>query len=229
MNLLQLVNRAVMEAGVTGSSATNTTVQGATGELLRFVTWVNQAWQDIQNEHDGNWNWMRKDFSFTTVSQQADYPYASAPLSLTDFASWDKDTFRIYKTTVDNEIYLQYLEYRYFRDQFIIGNLRTSYSYPTVFTISPTQSITLGLPPDAADYVVSGQYQSAPSTLSADADTPEMPERFHMMIVWKALVSGGWYENAPEMLQRGNGEYARLLTKLEQNQLPETTVDRSFL
>jgi hypothetical protein len=229
MNLLQLVNRAVMESGVTGTSFSNTTVQGATGELLRFTTWINQAYQDLQNEHDGAWNWMRSDFSFTTVTQQADYPYASAPLSLTNFGSWDTDTFRIYKTTIATENYLPFLEYRYFRDQFLLGSLRTSYSQPSVFTVSPTQSITLGLPPDDTSYVISGQYQITPTTLSADTDTPAMPTRFHMLIVWGALIAGGWYENAPEMLARGTKEYKKLKAALEKNQLPAISVDRGFL
>lgn len=229
MNLLQLVNRTVMESGVTGTSFSNTTVQGATGELLRFTTWVNQAWQDLQNEHDGNWNWMRSDFSFNTIAQQAEYPYASALLSLTNFASWDKDTFRIYKTSIGNETYLSHLEYRNFRDQFLIGSLRTSYSYPSRFTISPTQSIILALPPDDTSYVISGQYQTVPSTLSVDADTPEMPTRFHMLIVWGALIAGGWYENAPEMLARGTKEYKKLKAGLEHNQLPAIAINRGFL
>jgi len=229
MNLLQLVNRAVMESGVTGTSVTNTTVQDATGELLRFSTWVNQAWQDLQNEHDGAWNWMNNEFSFVTVAQQAEYPYASAPLSLTDFGSWNKDTFRIYKNSIGNETYLPHLEYRYFRDQYQLGTLRTSYSQPSVFTISPSQSIILALPPDDTSYVIAGQYQNTPSTLSADTDTPDMPTRFHMLIVWGALIAGGWYENAPEMLARGTKEYKKLKAALEHNQLPSVTVDRGFL
>jgi hypothetical protein len=229
MNLLQLVNRAVMESGVTGTSFSNTTVQNATGELLRFTTWINQAWQDLQNEHDGAWNWMRSDFSFTTVAQQAEYPYASAPLSLTTFGSWNTDTFRIYKDSINNETYLPYLEYRHFRDQFLLGSLRTSYSYPSRFTVSPTQSIILALPPEDTSYVVSGQYQITPTTLSADADIPGMPVRFHMLIVWGALIAGGWYENAPEMLARGTKEYKKLKAALEHNQLPAVAVSRGFL
>lgn len=229
MNLLELVNRTVMESGVTGTSFSNTTVQGATGELLRFTTWVNQAWQDLQNEHDGNWNWMRDEFSFNTVAQQAEYPYASAPLSLTNFGSWDKDTFRIYSTSIGSEMYLEHLEYRYFRDQFLIGSLRTSYSYPSRFTISPSQSIILGLPPNDTSYVISGQYQTSPSALSADTDTPEMPARFHMIIVWLALIRGGWYENAPEMLALGTKEYKKLTAALVKNQLPAVAVSRGFL
>lgn len=229
MNFLQLVNRAVMEAGVTGTTATNTTVQDASGELLRFATWVNQAWEDLQNEHDGAWNWMNTSFSFTTIAQQAEYPYASAPLSLTNFGSWDTDTFRIYKTDIGSETYLPHQEYRYFRDQFLIGTLHTTDSQPSVFTVSPSQSIILALPPEDTSYVISGRYRTTVSTLSADTDTPEMPTRFHMLIVWGALISGGWYENAPEMLARGTKEYKKLKAALEHNQLPAIAVDRGFL
>lgn len=229
MNLLQLVNRAIMESGASGPTATNTTIAGATGELNRFVTWINQAWQDIQNEHDGLWLWMMQDFTFNTIAQQAEYPYVSAPLSLANFGSWDKQTFRIYKTDVGTETYLHYLEYRFFRDQFLIGSLKTSYSYPTVITVSPTKSLILALPPDDTSYVVSGKYQTAPSVLAQDADTPEMPARFHMAIVWKALMMYARYENAPEIYADGKTNYMSMLVKMEQNQLPEIAIDRGFL
>ena len=49
MNYLALVKRAISEAGASGVNNV-TTVANASGELLRFTQWINQAWIDIQNK-----------------------------------------------------------------------------------------------------------------------------------------------------------------------------------
>ena len=85
MNYLALVKRALMEAGASGSNNV-TTLTGASGELLRFATWVNQAWLDIQTKRE-DWLFMRKPIQFNLIPNQGAYPYNSAPLSLTDLVS----------------------------------------------------------------------------------------------------------------------------------------------
>ena len=155
MNYIELAQRAVMEAGASGR---NSTVANANGEWLRFVTWVNQAWLDIQNEH-ADWLWMRKTTSFQTIANQAEYPVTAAPISLTDFASWINDSFRIYRTSIQSELFLNQVEYGMFRDMWLYGSLRTSYGQPTNITVSPSKSLILALPPDSTDYTVTGDYQ----------------------------------------------------------------------
>ena len=224
MNFLQLAQRAVLEGGASGR---NTTVFGASGEWLRFVTWVNQAWQDIQNEHAGSWLWMRKTKSFPTVANQGTYTLDD--LAITDFAFWHQGSFRIYNDTVGNETYLPHMPYELFRDTYLIADVTTTYSMPSVMTVSPNQSIILALPPNDTSYVVTGDYQSEPVALVQNTNTPAMPERFHMAIVWKALMYYGSYESYPEKYATAEREYKRIKAQLEVNQLPEITVDRSFL
>jgi len=47
-----------------------------------------------------------------------------------------------------------------------------------------------------------------------------MPERFHMAIVWRALMLYGGYEAASESYQRGQNEFTVLRSMLEVDQLP---------
>ena len=224
MNFLQLAQRAVQEGGASGR---NTSVFSATGEWLRFVTWVNQAWQDIQNEHAGSWLWMRKTKSFSTVANEGEYTLAD--LSITDHGYWHNNSFRIYKDTVGNETYLPYMPYERFRNVYLIADVPTTYSMPSVMSISPAKSVLLALPPNDTSYVVTGDYQSEPVSLVQNTNTPAMPERFHMAIVWKALMYYGSYESYPEKYATAEREYKRIKALLEADQLPEITVDRSFL
>jgi hypothetical protein len=78
----------------------------------------------------------------------------------------------------------------------------------------------LGSLPDDV-YKIMGEYQTKATNLVADTDVPEMPEAYHLMIVYKAMQSYGLYEAAPEVLSRGQIEYQKLLTQIEREQIPD--------
>lgn len=226
MNRLELAQQLRRDSGISGEEST--TIGATSGEWSDVVNWVDRAWRDIQNEHT-NWQWMRATASFSTIAGQAEYPYASAPLSLSNFASWLPGTFRIYKNTIDNELILQQLDYRHFRDIYILGTTRATYGYPSAITVSPTKSLILALPPEDTSYTVLGDYQKTPTAMSLDTDSPDMPERFHMAIVYRGMMFAGFKESASELIQLGVTEYKKLIESLEFDQLPNVTIDRSFL
>lgn len=218
MNYLELCKRALIEGGVSGSYNTLTTV-GATGEFGRFCTWINQAWEDIQTQRD-DWLFMRKTAIFNLIANQAEYETNLAPMSLVDYGNWVEDSFRIYKDTINTEYRLQQIDYNTFRDIYLLGSTRNSYGMPIVVTVSPSQSLIFALPPDYT-YTVIADYQRTPSSFSLDTDTPNIPPRFHMMIVYRALMHYGAFESYPEKFSRAEIEYRRLMAMLEIDQLPK--------
>lgn len=223
MNLLELSTELREMCGISG---TETTTVGAAGEWLVVVNAINRAWETIQQEQT-RWLWMRGTVSFSTVANQGEYAVTAAPLSLTDFANWDVSTFRIYDGSVTNEQWLFFKEYRFFRDYWLFGATRTAYAKPTEFTVSPTKSLIFGAPPDDV-YTVTGDYYKTPSTLSGDADEPEMPERFHRLIVYDAMKFIGMKEGAIEHVGYSKEEGQRLRSMLEIDQLPELVVQRGW-
>jgi len=226
MNRLQLVQRLALEAGASGSI---TATASQTGEAERLVTWVDQAWDDIQRMRV-QWQWMRKTAGPANLTQdQSTYAPASAPFSLTDFGYWFNGSFRIYKTTVDNEQILTQYPYERFRDTFIYGTTRSTSGYPIAITVTPAKELQVALQPDDTDYYLTGEYYASPTTLAADGDTPGMPDEFHVMIVWKALTYYGSYESSPEAYTRGMAMYTELMDDLRENQGAEFTVNRGFL
>lgn len=222
MNLLQLAQQLRLEVGASG---TDSTVVGATGEWGRLVNWCNSAWGEIQREHE-NWNWMRRAISFSTVASQGEYAYSSAPLSLTSFASWDITRFRVYKDSVNNENFMQFMTYDSFIDNYRIGTNRTTEGYPNIITVSPTNSLLISLIPPDTTYTITGMYYKDHTTLSLDADTPDMPSRFHMAIVYLAMQYYAMWESAPEVLARGKSQYSKMIVRLENDQLQLVTVAR---
>lgn len=228
MNFLELCQRTVTECGVATSSAVKTvlpTVANATGSLGRVVGWVDDAWSDIQMDHE-DWDWMRSSVllgggvSFQTVAGQVSYPLGTGPGTLgveaDDFGKWDGGTFRNFPT--DNgflgEMFMDEIPFEYWRDGYMVGAMRTTQTRPVVIAIGPDQSLCFG-PAPSAGYTVTADYYRAPQDLVDNADVPAgIPTRFHMLIVYRAMMKYAGYESAPEVFQRGSQEAAGMYAQL---------------
>jgi hypothetical protein len=219
---LQLVNRLRSECGVSGSDYT--TVVGATGEQLRLVRWINAGWKDVQNLH-ADWNFLRQSFTFNTNTVTNQSSYTPAQCNTTNFGNWKKDSLRIYTTSLgfSNEMILRFAPYDEFRNLYLYGSSRTTYTKPTVFSIDPQKNLVLGAPPDLTGYTVNGEYYQLPTELVLDADVPVMPAQFHDAIFYKAMTHYAGYENAAEVNMRGASEYKNLMYRLHIDQLPTMT------
>ncbi len=219
MNFLQLVNRTRVECGVSGPALV--TAQGLSGEAARIANWVSGAWTDIQTSHE-DWQWMREPVQFNTVTQQQEYTPTQAGVGTT-FGNWKRDSFRcssVGQNYADEQL-LNFMEWTTFRNLYQYGNMRTTYARPVVVAITPgaTKKLAFGSIPNQP-YVITGEYYKKPTELSADIDEPTLPERFHMAIVYRAMMFYAGYEAAPEVYQRGELEFRRLINRLNIDQLP---------
>ncbi len=223
MTFLEICQRAARECGVSGSGPT--TVTGQTGELGRIVNWCATANQDIESAHP-DWGFLRLPVSFVTVSGQAEYPLGTGAgtvgIAADSFGMWDREYFRNYVTTqgVISEFPMLYWPYEPWRDTYQYGANRFVATRPQIITIEPDQSLGLGPYPNAL-YTVTGFYFRAPLVLSVDADIPALPVQFHMMVVYKAMMFYGAYEAAPEVYNRGELEFGKLMARLDALRLPE--------
>lgn len=232
MTFLQLVQRYHLESGSSGTkqSSVVTTID----QWQREVNNVAYAYIDIQEKHS-DWLWMTQDCQFDTIAGQQSYsPFTTnftvpaAPSGLTDFQRWEISTeenessFRLYLKTagIANETYLDgSMDYPSFRDYYLFSSRRTTQARPISACVDPQKNLMFGLMPNDV-YTVMGKYHQAPQQLSLDADVPAMPARFHMLIVWYALEHYALYESAPEVLARAQKFGARMMSALEEDQLP---------
>jgi hypothetical protein len=140
---------------------------------------------------------------------------------MTDLRFWHKETFRSQRTSigVQDEQWLVEWEYQVFRNTYRF-NLQVA-GRPVVFAEKPNgKAIMLGQVPNET-YSITGECQVRATNLVADTDVPDMPEEYHLMIVYKAMQSYGLYEAASEVLSRGQIEYQKLLTQIEREQLED--------
>jgi len=226
MTYLELCVRARQEAGITGAGPT--TVIDQTGQLLKLVSWVDQAWQDIQIMKP-NWLFMNEAFEFDTVAATRDY-LASA-VSIADMKLWDVDSFLIYEKALDesDQNELPYLTYQEWRPAYRARMGARDDARPQAFTILPNNALRFEPRPDDA-YTVEGEYKRSTQVFTADADEPTgFPDDFHLMIVWQALKLYGHYEDAPEVLDEAETQFDNLLLRLLNEQLPTMSEDYESL
>jgi|SRR3972149_405589 len=225
MTFLQLFVSFFEEYGFSGDAPT--TVVNQTGERKRMVNWLKNAYNDIQGRNN-NWNWMRVGFSVSTVADDDTYSYGDCTdaLTTTDIARFSRwrvddpyDPGKIYLTSsgVGTQTYLTYTPWDTFKGVYRMGSQNSG--HPAHITIDPQNKLILGPNPNGI-YVVSGDFQRSNQTLALDADEPEMPSDYHMLIVHQAARKYAYYESANEVLARANEEGNRLMSQLEINQLP---------
>jgi hypothetical protein len=236
VNYLQLVQALGVEGGIAGSISTTS---GLTGEAARLLGWINQAWNELQTARP-DWKFMRSSVllgagaSFTTVGGTAYYTLGTGPgtvgVAAANFGSWAIDSFRNYATAAGftNEIPMEPIGFEDWRDAYMLGANRNVQTRPVVVAIGPSMEVCLGPPPNAL-YTVTGDYFIAPTAMAADGDTPTgLPARYHMLIVYKALLKYGGYEAAPEVLARARSEYATLYDELEALYAPRIGIGGAF-
>lgn len=219
MTFLELVKRLRQECGVSGTGPVTTISQ--VGEYKRLCDWIATAWFDIQAIHR-DWRFLRATATFATVASQASYTTLEAGIAANTFGLWIPGSGRIYHTAtgLNSERYLDWIAYEDWRDLWLFGANRSVVSPSIHFTLGPDDSLILA-PAPPVGYTVSLDYYRAPVLLAADADVPTLPFRHdHMLICYKAMMAYGSFESAPEVYQRGENEYKRLLNRLEIDQLP---------
>lgn len=229
MTLLQLVNRLAQECGIPGIIVT---VANLTGEQQRVLNWAQQAWTEIQSKHN-DWEWMRS--SNLTGGGVTFVPAAGVPvtplgtgagtigLAAANFGKWVTGTFRTYLTSVgtNNETFLDNIGYEEWRNAYMYGALRTVQTRPVAIAPGPAMQLCVG-PPTNGLYTVTGDYYTAPTSMTADGDTPTgLPAGYDMVIVYQGMIYYGGFEAASEVLDRGEVGYSKLMSEMEAKWLPE--------
>lgn len=194
-------------------------VAGQTGRLAKIVHWTSQAWRLIQT-HRRDWEFMRAEFLADLSPGVSRYTPAS--FNLSPFGHWrgDRDDYQplaIIDTT--GELPLGEVAYETWRARWDRGPLQLA--RPTEWARGPGDVICFGAIPDAI-YGVRGEYQAGPQALASDADIPALPERFHPIIAWRALMLMDEHDEAvtPTQMGRARNQYLTMLSQLERDYLP---------
>lgn len=203
------------------------TVASNTGQLDRLVHWIRDAYTELQNEQP-NWRWMRGNFQILTTLGVPQYAFSDSGVTDADTATvisrfrrwWVEDhTTLIYLQTdgTGTRHAIPFLPWDTHRITWLLGNQPNG--YPSQVSVDPQDRLRLGAFPSGV-YVVQGEYQKGPQLLTADADVPEIPSRYHPMIVAMAMRKYAAAMAAPEVYAQARDIEMTHRSSLETDQLP---------
>lgn len=225
MNFLQLCRRVAEISGTVAGVPNFTTVAGASGRVAQVVGWTRDAYVDIQNERP-DWLWMRRDFEAPLIIGQA--VYTPAELGLDDVAYFLPDlpaegwrNLSLYEAgNQEQEGEITQISYQHWRERYARGVHDNN--QPTEWAITPQGGLAFGNTPDKA-YIVAGEYRQTPQELTLDADVPDMPARFHGLIIAEAIRIMARADEAFQVLVVQAQQYERLRNPLVIEQTPQVT------
>lgn len=202
------------------STAAPTSVTGASDRNARLFNWLADNWRDLQTERD--WRWMRGQLDVAvTAGQQT---YTGTGLGASRFRRWRKEDSQytpvMYRSGNPNAYWvLEHWDLDSFRRHFIYRNL--GQTTPIAWTFDEQNQLLVGPAPLDA-YQLRIDYWKSPTELTADADEPDMPSEFHMLLVWDALIELATSDAAPEILAKAQRNHATLRDRLmlDQARLP---------
>lgn len=209
MNFLDLCRRAREEVGYSGNGPAS--VQGQVGEMGRLVNKVNSAWLEIQQCRQ-DWRFMRGSFN---VSISA----GATEVTIAGLKEIDADSIML----IDGGA--SYQMHALTRD--LMRNLGAHVGRPT-HCYSERGKIVLWPASDGA-YTITGDYYRQPTLMALENSAiPDMPEEYHLAIVWLAVKQLGAFEEAGNTYAHAAAEYRAMLDRMLQSETPSISFGGSI-
>jgi len=213
MNYLSLCDTLIKEAGLEESGVLSVT--GQKDIKKKVVDWVARAWLEIQNKRDWNFLWAEGEFS-TVVGENTYSPATNVVLS-PDVRRWNPYSFTF--TTVNGtKFYMKYVRWNNV-DRTTLGN-----DGPVrEFSIKPNNALVFLTTPTEVG-VVKFEYIRTPQILAANLDEPLLPEAYHDIILYQAMIYLAAEQDATELYQDAYGNLQSRLTNLAAEALPNISI-----
>lgn len=230
MTYLELFQKVCRECGTVPNPPA--TVTGLTGRLASILGWTSGAWTEIQLHRPG-WLWMRREFDGPALA-------GNRYLDATDLGIVRLAHF-VYRDSTDggpsglsiygeaagvaSERTLFHMPWATYRDRFLRG-VQTG-DAPSWFSIDNQGRVALG-PVPIVDSRLRGEYQADVQPLVEPTDVPEMPSRFHDLIVWRALVLLSESDESTVQDPAWRVRARMKMQELEASQLPRITFGKAM-
>jgi len=227
---LVLTQRLGRWSGQIDPSEITTTVGTLALHVGNLVAFIDQAWVDIQLSQHMRWLWMRARSVNTVALTPGTNTLALSAISATTnrvlpFLAQDTNPLRYILLThpttaaISKVEYVPYTGWRGYYDR----GTRPS-GRPARYTSRPDGTLEFDPNPDVA-YTIDCDYIKLPTELAADANTPDMPNHFHMLVVWWAMVHLMDFDEKGGRYQTADRAYKRMINRLNIEQLVEKEID----
>jgi len=216
---LQIVQDVYREGGISGQI---NSVQNQTGEALRVVKWVQEAYREICNADQYQLYFLRGEVTVQLTPGKA--VYTKDDLNLPLLGQWDTRSMRVsLNANKHDETFVFNMRWPEFRDYWLFSSRRDTFSRPLNCSVDENTHLRIAPVPDAPYYLSFQQIIVPPDLIDSD-DVPIIPDRWQMAIVWRALRHYGMYESAPEVVMRADSAYNEIMLRMTLDQSPEIVV-----
>lgn len=220
---LELCSDLARESGAVGPAPA--AVTGQTGRQLKAVEWIKHAWILIQNSK-ANWSFMRGEWSGPVVLNVM--TYSSVDFSITRFGEWigDYGTYRpvtLYDPAIGkaDEGAISQISWERWKLSYDRGTHTAN--RPHEYCLAPDGTIRFGVKPNKT-YTARGEYRKTAQVLAANLDVPDMPSRFHSIIVWRAIMLMADSDEAVEALTLARAKHTEMYGQMCRDLLPSFNV-----
>lgn len=210
MNFLEICREAHDLSGLQGYLASASVVTTGTVDAY-LVKAVQKTWVEIQN--------FRKDFDFnrssaslTLTTSTETYTPTTILGSANALTEWKIDSF------IYNDSRLKYIHY----DNWIARETPQA-AEPGYFSVRLSDNALLFDPVDQS-YPIEVHYYRGLQSLSSNTDTPNLPNQFHKLIVYGAVVEMASYLGEVNLYNRYASLYSQMMGQLLRTEVPSRRV-----
>jgi hypothetical protein len=211
MNFLEIAKRVRQECGISGDGPA--AVQSQVGISAKLVAWVQTAYEEIQSLQPWRYNWAEHTQALTAGVAV----YAPVNDWGLDFRELATDPIYVYRTQDGprSKHWLCLVSWAEMRDMAQVG----IQGVPVYCAMRPDTTIQFHPEPqDGLTAVI--EYIKNPDTLVDNLDIPVMPARYHMAIVWRAVMYWCAHDENTALYGAANQQYQIILRKMWLSELP---------
>lgn len=210
MQFLKMAQKVRQLVGMQGTGPSSVAATGYEGLL---ITLVSGAWEDLQN-YRKKWKWMRDEKVFLLTVGSTTYTPTAIFGPSNRFKTWLTEEL-FYITVNSQKQPLCFCDY----ERFLYRHNNDTTNGPVVeYTVRPRDYAIIVPLPDTA-YTITSMYKKNNQELVNATDEPEMPEDYHMYIVYEAAARYALSMSMGAVYQQYSDKAARLLGSIlrEQN------------
>ena len=247
MNKLQLVQQLARNSG-DYRPIDRISYSGIIGS---YAGWIDDAWRDLQS--GGLWRWMRGTAVAFASEGQSRIHWSrcydqDTGLRIPTFNQWRTEIeggidFPRYVRVDDAdvgedgqianplsaltknyglELVVPYATWDSWRAAYDLG--QDFRGAPSLVSVSPNNDLVVGpRPSDGTHYRIRMDYFKGPNVLVEDDDEPELPQQFHMLIVYDALLHVGHDRARQELVDSSREFSSQMRSQLEAAQTEQVT------
>lgn len=205
MNFLELCKELRSQCSVAGIGPDR--IANQTGNYQRLINWIRQSNTEIQAKYF-NWKFLWRRFNHTKEQLKRQFldTEATTIAAPADLNVWNLSSFRLNRCRIGVVEYSQW-------------NPEEDYCGVPFLVVMPDNSLELHNKP-AGFPEITADYYAVPQTLKDDKDIPYIPEPYHQLIVYRAMMMYANYDNAPEVKHAALEGMQMLMPQLDASQLP---------